>query len=466
MPRSGASRQERNHTTESRSVKDDYPEQEAHSRSILEARQATAKMLEYTLSDGWTSGKTGWKILKGDRSQSAGDARWFPGLFDASITSIALSKDELEATLLSYGGRDHSKTIARLMSVGARRSAGIEGSVECPQREIDHRVYSSPRSALSARSTIKSNSQQSKSNPLGQRVGGRLRPARPSSVLKRMKTGSREASGAGETSPLSRMVAMPQSPMSPLRGTSSPFPGLVSTAHKDAPQQDAFLPGKATVLQAARKKERQMALSGLLGAQEHEQAQMGGSIVASNSVRSGSGSSSSIRSPAEMLRNPLSPLLAARALTSPHLLPITGRGGQRASAHKIMPTGTMHATWSKDEEEQQDPNVLAGAQKKGWHQQVMRLRSVVADGKVANWKMSSPLTDLERTILSESKWRQRGVEIDHHDKVVLAGLPYNASKAIQNPGILRSLGRAVLHEDPLVRTAGLAALGDKSNFGK
>jgi len=95
----------------------------------------------------------------------------------------------------------------------------------------------------------------------------------------------------------------------------------------------------------------------------------------------------------------------------------------------------------------------------------MRLRSVVSDGTGINWKMTSPLTDLERNILAYSKWRQKDAELDTHDKVVLAGMPYNASATITNPGALRALGQAVLHADPLVRTAGLAALGDRNNFG-
>ena len=167
--------------------------------------------------------------------------------------------------------------------------------------------------------------------------------------------------------------------------------------------------------------------------------------------------------PEKRARDPLSPLIAARALTSPHLLPIMGKGGKRASAYKVMATGTMHHTWTKEEA---DPNVYSGAQKQGWHEQVMRLRSVVADGSRANWKMTSPLTDLERIILSQSKWRQKGAKLDTHDKVVLAGMPYSADKVITNAGALRALGQAVLHPDPLIRTAGLAALGDRNNYGR
>lgn len=140
---------------------------------------------------------------------------------------------------------------------------------------------------------------------------------------------------------------------------------------------------------------------------------------------------------------------------------MVGRGGRRASAHKIEPTGKMHHTWKKEE----DPTVYIGAQKQGWHEQVTRLRSVVTEGTRVNWKMISPLTDLERIILSESKWRQKDAVLDTHDKVVLGGMPYNAFKTVTNTGALRALGQAVLHEDPLVRTAGLAALGDRNNFG-
>ena len=55
--------------------------------------------------------------------------------------------------------------------------------------------------------------------------------------------------------------------------------------------------------------------------------------------------------------------------------------------------------------------------------------------------------------------------LDTHDKVVLAGMPYSADKIVVNPGALRALGQAVLNPDPLIRTAGLAALGDRNNYG-
>lgn len=90
---------------------------------------------------------------------------------------------------------------------------------------------------------------------------------------------------------------------------------------------------------------------------------------------------------------------------------------------------------------------------------------MISDGVRANWKMTSPLSDLERIILSQSKWRVDETALDAHDKVVLAGMPFHPNKIIQNEGALRALGQAVLNPDPLIREAGLAALGDRNNFG-
>ncbi|MFN9941511.1 MAG: HEAT repeat domain-containing protein, partial [bacterium] len=95
----------------------------------------------------------------------------------------------------------------------------------------------------------------------------------------------------------------------------------------------------------------------------------------------------------------------------------------------------------------------------------MRLRAVISDGVRVNWKMTSPLTDLERIILSQSKWRVDENALDVHDKVVLAGMPFHPKKIIKTEGALRALGQAVLNPDPLIREAGLAALGDRNNFG-
>jgi hypothetical protein len=43
-----------------------------------------------------------------------------------------------------------------------------------------------------------------------------------------------------------------------------------------------------------------------------------------------------------------------------------GRGGKRASAHGVLPTGNIDHTWKKEE----DPNVSAGGQKQVWHEHV------------------------------------------------------------------------------------------------
>jgi len=456
-------------TAESRALSEDFPENAANCAAIREVLAAKAELIQRALADGWAESKTGWKKISGDCVRT-GEISSLRGFFDSSIRSSDLINDELEATLESYGGRGHGKTVARLMSVGAQRAAGVDAHSFSGPRDIEERVYRAPRGALDPSSEGQGREKRGKAgrNPLALRAGGSLRP-----TLAPVRTGVHARSESkGASSPLSRLVKMPTSPLSPVRDA-SPLPRSTGGSFKGVlPRSDGFAKSRPTAVSNLRQQQTDSMITSMLGPATNASTFASGTKFGepvtkhhgkNRSVPSLSDRSSDRSLPETRPKDPLSPLLAARTLTSPHLLPIAGRGGKRASAHKIVATGNMHHTWTKEEE---DPNVYAGAQKQGWHEQVMRLRSVVADGSRANWKMTSPLTDLERIILAQSKWRQKDAVLDTHDKVVLAGMPYSADKIIANPGALRALGQAVLNPDPLIRTAGLAALGDRNNYGR
>ena len=349
-------------------------------------RHARSTLLSHALADSWAQGKSGWKRLEGERVRT-GDGS--SALFDASFRSNALSNDELEATLLEYGGREHCKTIARIMSLGARRSAGVdEMSSERVRRAVEERVYTAPKSALdppSGPTGLRLNFR----NPLAQRAGGLLRQQQPRPAgRRRLRHGGAAEGGA---SPMSRVCKLPESPESPLHGSRhSPLARHSeegSHSPSGSPGGDGFAKGRSKV-QGIRARKKDHILSSMLGhgdspleatkgekvgepvSKGAERRERGGSMLPGVGNRrysslDDSGSSDSVTE--NRARNPLSPLIAARALTSPHLLPMKGRGGKRASAHGVLPTGHMEHTWKKEE----DPNVYAGGQKQGWHEQVI-----------------------------------------------------------------------------------------------
>jgi hypothetical protein len=367
-------------------------------------RYARNGLLSHALADNWAQGKSGWKRLDGERVR-AGDGGPARGLFDASVRSTALGNDEMEATLLEYGGRDHGKTIARLMSVAAKRSAGIDATsapARVGQAGAAERVYTAPRSALDPLSghagPVGRRRDGGSSNPLSQRAGGRLRREQPRQAgSSKKRHGGRGADGGGQ-SPMSRYIKEPQSPESPVRGSHSPLAASASGSFSAAcsPGGDGFAKGRSKVQGVSRARKKDQALSSMLGhgdsplevkpgvkfgepvvSRGAERREGGRSVLPSVGSRrhatlDDSGSSDSVTE--ERTRNPLSPLLAARALTSPYLLPIKGRGGKKASAHGILPTGNMHHTWKKEDE---DPNVYTGAQKQGWQEQVRAQSRIV-----------------------------------------------------------------------------------------
>ena len=159
-------------TAESHSLEDDYPETAANRTSISEVTKARTELLRQALSDGWAQGKFGWKQIEGEKFRLQ-DSR---GLFDVSLRSAALRTDELEATLAEYGGRDHGKTVARLMNVGTRQSSGVDAILVEPGsmlRKIEDRIYTTPVSTLqNLPDPIR---HRRRSNPLAHRVGGNLR---------------------------------------------------------------------------------------------------------------------------------------------------------------------------------------------------------------------------------------------------------------------------------------------------
>jgi hypothetical protein len=376
-------------TSESRTLEDDYPEAAADKASIIEVRHARSTLLSHALADSWAQGKSGWKRLEGERVRTGDPSS---ALFDASIRSNALSNDELEATLLEYGGREHCKTIARIMSLGARRSAGVDEMVsERVRRAVEQRVYIAPKSTLDPPSGPTGRRRNGgSSNPLARRAGGLLRHQQP---LHAGRGRSRHGGAAeGGTSPMSRVCKLPESPQSPLHGSHGHSPlarpsAAGSFSASGSPGGDGFAKGMSKV-QGIRARKKDHILSSMLGIGDSaleakksekfgepvskgaERRERGASMVQGVGSRryssmDDSGSSDSVTE--NRARNPLSPLIAARALTSPHLLPMKGRGGKRASAQGVLPTGHMDHTWKKEEE---DPNVYAGGQKQGWHEQV------------------------------------------------------------------------------------------------
>ena len=126
---------------------EDFPEQAAAHVAILASRDAKARLLEATVADGWTTlasgvpsgsvfwapGKTGWlqlsdlrrKLDSGERARHKTPGLPSSGFFDPALSSNALACAELEASLQGYGGRDHGQTVSKLISLGARRSAGV-----------------------------------------------------------------------------------------------------------------------------------------------------------------------------------------------------------------------------------------------------------------------------------------------------------------------------------------------------
>ena len=489
---------------------DDFPEQAAAHVAILASRDAKARLLEATVADGWTTlasgvpsgsvfwapGKTGWlqlsdlrrKLDSGERARHKTPGLPSSGFFDPALSSNALACAELEASLQGYGGRDHGQTVSKLISLGARRSAGVldlptPGGGEFP-RSLEDRLHIAPQgrgasSAAELQTEPSSRPPRSKNNPFRQPAGGKLRRERKERAASFAGRHARQGDETDGTGPLGRLAKLPQSPSSPVpaslpRGASP----LQQDAHKRAhiPKGSDGFAKRAPRSAPGKGLTRDKALSGLLqtasadidawGQAKRTRMASAGSQKARGDSPNGSNSGSpSQRGPAQRTRNPLSPLLAARALTSPHLLPMRNVGGRRASGHKVLQSGTMHPTWKKEDEDSFDPLVLEGSQQQGWREQVARLRSIITEGKSCNWKIKSPATNLERTILAHSKWRMEEAELDHHDKVVISGMPYRASNVINQPEALRALGLAMLNPDPLVRTAGLAALGNKHNYG-
>jgi hypothetical protein len=265
-------------TAETHNLEDDYPEAAANRASILEVRSAKESLLQHALSDGWAQGKSGWKTLTGERVRMGDGDAWSKGLFDGSIRSNALSNDELELTLASYGGREHGKTIATLMSVGARRSSGIDSLLTDPDkkiRKIEERIYRTPRGSRDdlgpPLKTMRFVSNLASHNPLGHRVGGNLRRERP------IKTGHsggprKGGDGDGASSPLSRLVKIPQSPASPVATRSgsplgSSLPGATSSfkALHATSGDSGFAKGKSSAGSKHRQHEKDRALVGLLG---------------------------------------------------------------------------------------------------------------------------------------------------------------------------------------------------------
>lgn len=260
-------------TAETHNLEDDYPEAAAARFSIGKVRHATGQLLQHALSDGWQQGKSGWKTLTVERVRAGDVDAWSKGLFDCSMRSTALGNDELEATLASYGGREHGKTIAKLMSVGTRRSSGIDDLLKDPDkkpRHIDERIYGTPRGALDEpagppHKVMRSVINLASHNPLGHRVGGNLLRERQIKSVGRRK-GSH---GDGATSPLSRLVKIPQSPESPMatRGVTSP-PGSSGPGDlkEHATSGDSgFAKGKSSAGSKSRQHEKDKTMLGLFG---------------------------------------------------------------------------------------------------------------------------------------------------------------------------------------------------------
>jgi len=169
--------------------------------------------------------------------------------------------------------RDHGQTVARLMSVGARHSAGFDAFTadrEIRVRSLDDRIYRAPQSALdlpSARASSTKNTREN-SNPLKQRVCGNLRRG-PAEIASRGTNGrGRGAVRTGAQSPMSKMVGGAlQSPESPLRGAYSPLPARVGecVSASRAMGADGFAKGKSNTV--SRHHEKDKALSSLFGTQ-------------------------------------------------------------------------------------------------------------------------------------------------------------------------------------------------------
>jgi hypothetical protein len=472
---------ERPLTAASRSLEDDYPEAKANMTAIEEVKNARADLLRHALADDWVQGKMGWKTIKGDKMRTGDETTSLP-----IRSSTSQMHDELEATIKSYGGRDHSKTIARLITEGRKRAAGVNNiSADRLAPRIEDRIFRTPRGdalelqdgPISSTSSHKAVHAMNPLQKLRQRIGPNLRESQVRAGPRRRhqkRTNGVESPCVGSRA----KFVMPESPGSPVHQSSSPLGAVVSPGVRtgERPAYSGFARDKFTAASKSRQNEKDNIMSSLFGAEDNKgkQTDFDGATESSphhakaRGVKFGEavrkdGHRHTRLSLAGKGGSPLSPLLAATALTSPHLLPMVAKGGRRASGHGVTPMGHMHHTWKIEDEN--DPNVYSGGQNQEWHQQVMRLRSVITQGQAINWKMISPFTNLERIILANSKWRQKDAIIDTHDKVVLEGMPYKAHNAINNPGALRALGQAVLHADPLMRTAGLAALGDKNNFG-
>ena len=252
-------------TAESRALSDDFPETAANNASIRKVQEARADMIRHALADGWTEDKQGWKKISGGRMRTGEVGSWGQGFFDASIRSSDLRNDELEATLESYGGRGHGKTVARLMSVGAHRSAGVDSLSFSLPRNIEERVYRAPKSALDPTPSEAPSTAKANINPLAARGGGKQRKhASRSHATQRNRSAEN-----GVSSPLSRLIKMPTSPLSPVRDASSASPlsrsGMGSFKGAHSPVLDGFAKGRPRAVANVRQQQTDSMIASMLG---------------------------------------------------------------------------------------------------------------------------------------------------------------------------------------------------------